>query len=198
MLAGSAIGADCVCIEPVPSTFSHLLENISLNGIETKVECLNLGVGKDSGILRFSAGEDTMNHVIADLEDCSDYVEVPVKRLDNVLHGRMSTIIKIDVEGWETNVIAGGQNTFSQEEPLALLMEFGLGARYGFDEQRLYQKILEFGFERASYSPWERSLTLLPRDTHLTDGNILFLKGIEYFKDRVRSAPKFSALGVSL
>lgn len=197
VLAGSAIGSNCVSIEPVPSTFSHLLENVSLNNIKRKVECLNIGLGKDSGTLRFSADEDTKNHVVADSENCKNYIEIEVKRLDDVMGDRTPTVIKIDVEGWETHVIAGAQSILSKEKPLAILMEFGLGERYGFNEQKLYQEILDFGFERVSYSPFERTLALSD-ETGLLGGNILFMKGIEYFQDRVKSAPKFKALGVSI
>ena len=197
VLAGSAIGSNCVSIEPVPSTFSHLLENVSLNNIKSKVECLNIGLGKDSGTLRFSADEDTKNHVVADSESCENYIEIEVKRLDDVMGDRTPTVIKIDVEGWEAHVIAGAKSILSKENPLAILMEFGLGERYGFDEQKLYQEILDCGFERASYSPFERTLSL-SGETKLSGGNILFIKRIEYFQNRVKSAPKFKALGVSI
>ncbi len=196
VLAGSVIGSSCVSIEPVPSTFTHLLENVKLNDIEKKIECLNIGLGKDSGILRFSADEDTKNHVVADLENCQNFIEVKVKRLDNVIGDRTPAVIKIDVEGWEAQVISGAQNVLSKEKPLAILMEFGLGKRYGFDEENLYQEILNFGFQRAYYSPFERILSL-SGETKL-GGNILFVKGIDYFQKRVKSAPKFKALGVSL
>ena len=197
VLAGSSIGANCISIEPVPSTFTHLLENVRLNNIEAKAECLNIGLGKDNGTLRFSADEDTMNHVVADSEDCKNHTEVEVKSLNDILNGRIPRVIKMDVEGWEANVIAGAHNVLSKEEPLAMLMEFGLGERYGFDEEKLYQEILDFGFERVAYSPFERSL-ILSEDAKLTGGNILFVKGINYFRDRVKSAPKFKALGINI
>ena len=197
VLAGSVVGANCISIEPIPSTFSYLLENVKLNKIENKVNCLNLGLGKDSGTLRFSTDEDTMNHVVANTENCKSYIEVEVKRLDDVMGDRIPTVIKIDVEGWEAHVIAGAQGILSKDKPLAMLMEFGLGDRYGFDEKKLYREILNFGFQRASYSPFERVLSTSD-ETGLSGGNILFIKGMDYFKNRVKSAPKFKALGVSI
>ena len=94
-------------------------------------------------------------------------------------------------------MIAGAQNALSREKPLALLMEFGLGERYGFDDQKLYQEILDFGFQRMSYSPYERALTS-STSSEPTGGNILFVKGIEYFQDRVQSAQRFRALGIDI
>lgn len=197
VLAGAVVGAACVSIEPVPSTFSHLIENVNLNGIASNVECLNIGLGKDNGTLRFSADEDTMNHVVADTEKCKSYINIEVKRLDDILGERSPTVIKMDVEGYEANVIKGAQSILSKKEPLAILMEFGIGERYGCDEKKLYQEIIGFGFQRASYSPFERSLTLLG-DNEPLEGNILFVKGLDYFQSRVKSAPKFEALGVSI
>lgn len=195
VLAGAAAGAKCIAIEPVPSTFSHLLENVELNSLQSKVECLNIGLGKEEGNLRFSADEDTMNHVVADFEKCENYIDVEVKCLDDVLGARTPTVIKIDVEGWEAHVIAGGQSIFSKAEPLAILMEFGLGKRYELDDRKLYQEILDLGFKRAAYSPFEREL-VTPSNNEITGGNILFIKDIGYFEDRVKSASKFEALGV--
>lgn len=197
VLAGAAVGADCIAIEPVPSTFSHLLENVELNYLQNSVDCLNIGIGKEAGTLRFSADEDTMNHVVADAEVCDRTIDIAVKRLDDVLAGRSPTIIKIDVEGWEANVISGAREVFSGQEPLAVLMEFGMGKRYGFNDEQLYEEVLDFGFKRVSYDPFER--TLIPSESNgLTDGNILFVKDIDYFRHRVQSAQKSQSLGVSI
>ena len=50
-LAGAAVGANCISIEPIPATFAHLLENVELNNLQHKVECLNIGLGKEPGEL---------------------------------------------------------------------------------------------------------------------------------------------------
>ena len=78
VIASAAVGAECISIEPVPSTFSHLLENVKLNSLEQKVDCLNIGVGEESGTLRFSADEDTKNHVIAASEVYKSTIDVDV------------------------------------------------------------------------------------------------------------------------
>ncbi len=197
VLAGAAVGATCVSVEPVPSTFRHLVENIDLNDLKNSVECLNIGLGKESSTLRFSADEDTMNHVVADLETCNNYTDVKVQSLDDVLGRRHPTVIKIDVEGWESNVIAGAQRVFSGKEPMAILIEFGLGDRYGFNEKALYQKILDFGFERATYRPFERSLTHF-NTQQLSGGNMLFIRQLDYFKERVESSTTYKVLEIDI
>lgn len=197
VLAGSAVGSSCIAVEPVPSTFNHLIENIDLNSLKAKVKSLNIGFGKENDMLRFSIGEDSKNHVMSSIETCENYIDVEVKCLDNTLSDKYPTIVKIDVEGWETNVIRGAEKLLSRQKPLAILIEFGEGKRYGFDEQELYQKISNFGFERATYSPFERNLQL-SEERDLRPGNILFVKQIEYFQQRVSSAPKYKVLNIEI
>lgn len=197
VLAGAAVGADCVAIEPVPSTFGHLLDNVNLNNLGTRIECLNVGLGNEHTTLHFSAGEDSTNHVIAETEACNDSIEVEVRRLDDVLSGRIPAVIKMDVEGWESSVIDGAGDVLSRQEPMAILMEFGAGERYGFDDHNLYQRMLDFGFESVSYSPFKRKLTLSDQQT-FASGNILFVKQLDYFRERVSSAPSYKALNISI
>ena len=53
-----------------------------------------------------------MNHVARD--DESDVTEVPVRTLDEVVGERVPLVMKIDVEGFETEVIAGGVRTLAR------------------------------------------------------------------------------------
>ncbi len=147
VLAGAAVGANCVSIEPVPSTFRHLVENVDLNDLKNCAECLNIGLGKESSTLRNDKGLRNLERFQSNL---SERLPKRYLTLDDVLGRRHPTVIKIDVEGWESNVIAGAQRVFSGREPMAILIEFGLGERYGFDEKVLYRKVLDFGFERVT------------------------------------------------
>ncbi|MEL6939486.1 MAG: FkbM family methyltransferase [Cyanobacteria bacterium J06598_1] len=205
VLAAAAVGSNCVALEPVPAAYAHLLDNMSLNGVSDRVEPLNIGLGDKNTTLHFSADQDTMNHVVAPSETSENSVEVQVKRLDEVLQGRTPTVIKIDVEGWETNVVAGAESVLSQVEPLAVLMEFGLGERYGFDDQDLYEKMLNLGFEAVSYSPFDRQILRFSagevarsQPETCVRGNILFVNQIDYFRERVAAAPTYRALDIDI
>ena len=167
-------GAQVLAIEPVPSTFKALSRNIALNEFETKIEAMNIGLGSESGCLRFSADQDTVNHVFAEGEPAGQIVEVPSRTLDDVLAGREPMIIKIDVEGFETEVIEGAKNTLRSPKLRAVIMELnGSGKRYGFDEEVLHQRVLSFGFEAFVYDPEERVCSSLETTTNKI-GNILY------------------------
>lgn len=161
VLAGGAVGASCIAFEPVPSTFQHLVDNVSLNRLANHVECFNIGIGKESSTLSFSSSMDTTNHVLPSSKATELSIQVNVESLDSVLKARSPALIKIDVEGWETEVIAGAKRTLSYTIPLAVIMEFGGGKRYGFDENQLHQAMLEYGFETVIYEPFQRRLESL-------------------------------------
>lgn len=66
VLAAGALGARVVWIEPVPETFGKLCVNLRVNNIVDKVTPHNIGLGRAEARLRFTANQDTTNHVIED------------------------------------------------------------------------------------------------------------------------------------
>jgi FkbM family methyltransferase len=111
VLAGAAIGSKAVAIEPIPATFSGLCANIRANGMSERVTAHNIGLGQTEQTLRFTTDRDCMNRVIAEDDWTGKSIDVPVRRLDTVLAGESPTLIKIDVEGYESEVLAGAEAT---------------------------------------------------------------------------------------
>lgn len=83
ILAAGEIGARSVSVEPIPSTFNNLVNNIRLNNFQEKVRALNIGLGNDKGVIKFTRSHDTVNHVATAHE--TDTVDVPVDKLDNIV-----------------------------------------------------------------------------------------------------------------
>ncbi|MDA8631246.1 FkbM family methyltransferase [Litoricolaceae bacterium] len=179
-------GANVIAIEPIPSTYAVLEKNIALNAFGDCIEALNIGLGAANGNLRFSGNEDTVNHVLAENEVCNHSVNVPVGRLDDILQGRKPRAIKIDVEGFETKVLEGAAKTLVDSNLIAVIMELnGSGKRYGFDEDALHQKMLEFGFQTYRYEPASRSYHSMNMQRCFS-GNTLYVRDIEYAMGRLR------------
>lgn len=134
VLAGGAVGASCLSLEPVPATFDQLRKNVRLNEIEESVDLRNVGIGAESGTLRFTDGAGANNQVVTEAEQTG--IEVPVASLDTLLDGEREgvIVIKIDVDGWEAEVLRGAKQMLSRSGPLALIVELCEGDRYGFDE----------------------------------------------------------------
>ncbi|TAE28701.1 MAG: FkbM family methyltransferase [Cytophagales bacterium] len=184
ILASAEIGADAISIEPVPSTFQHLKNNISVNNIHDRVESLNLGLGNRTGHIKFTKSHDTMNHVASGDEEGT--IDVEINTLDNVLKGRQPILLKIDVEGFETEVLKGAEKALIQKELKAIIIELnGSGQRYGYDEAKIYDKLLDLGFMSYQYDPFTRKLIEIN-----TSGahNTIFIRDLNFVSDRLMKA----------
>ncbi|MBA4388065.1 MAG: FkbM family methyltransferase [Verrucomicrobia bacterium] len=191
VLASGVCGANTVAIEPVPCTFAHLIDNIRINGLESLVTARNMGLGACQGDLHFSDDLDTGNHVLSEEEYVVKRgVSVPADTMDEVLLGLSATLIKIDVEGFETAVIKGAGNTLRSNGLLGVVLELnGSGKRYGFDEEKLRETMGGLGFTSCIYDPFLREVGKLNSGMSRSD-NVLYVRDIASLSERVRSAPK--------
>lgn len=198
-LLASATGAKVVCFEPVPVTFESLLDNIGLNHLNDTVDARNQAVGKDEGELEMIADQDTTNQAVHEGEQyAGQTVRVPVTTLDNTLQGKIPKLIKIDVEGFETEVLAGADSTFKNPDLQAVIMELnGSGNRYGFDEDSLHEFMLLIGFESCSYCPIKRELSRIERED-ISTGNTLYVRYIHHVQSVVKDSDRYRVLDVML
>lgn len=198
VLAAGVCGASVVAVEPVPSTFSQLLDNIRLNNLESLVTAENIGLAASSGRLRFSDRLGTMNHVLARGEQDTGGIDVPVRTLDGVLKDRRPTFVKIDVEGYEAEVLEGARGTLQSDTLRAVVMELnGSGARYGVDEVRLHTDMLDRGFTPCRYDPLTRAL--VPTESRTpASGNTLYVRNVSSLAALVQSAPRRMVHGQTL
>ncbi|WP_367867053.1 FkbM family methyltransferase [Pedobacter sp. WC2423] len=186
MLASSEIGAKTIAFEPILKTFKIFSQNIAINSIQDKVEALNIGLGSCKSVLKFTTSFDTGNHVSSPGD--TESTEVNVDTLDNILSGRSPLLMKIDVEGFETEVLNGSSNTLEDKSLKAIIIELnGSGDRYGFDEKNIHLLLLNHGFNPYKYDPMVRDLTVkLPGGHH----NTLYIRDLDFVKERLKTARK--------
>jgi FkbM family methyltransferase len=195
ILASAALGAKTIAFEPIPTTYGHLVDNIDLNGVHDLVIAHNIGVGAERGELIFTSSLDTVNHVLGAAESDIASTKIAVNTLDEMLGESRPTVIKIDVEGFETRVIDGAGKALSRDTLLAVVMELnGSGERYGFDESTLHARMLGYAFRPFTYSPFTRQLLSL-EGKKSTSGNTLYIKNLERVQERLVSAQPFTVLG---
>jgi FkbM family methyltransferase len=113
-----------VSIEPEPQNQQLLETNLRSNGI-SNVIFHRCAVGAQDGIARLGIykAANRGRHSLVELDSCNEFVEVPVRRLDDLLKnsGVTSwTLMKIDVEGFEPFVFQGATETLACTESLAL------------------------------------------------------------------------------
>lgn len=108
--------------EPIPSTYSHLMRNLGLNGV-TRILARNLGLSDKVGELVFytypsQSGSSSMTRNV----DAADVQEVrcPVTTLDAYIteHQQGADFIKCDVEGAELFVFKGGTEVLRRDRPV--------------------------------------------------------------------------------
>lgn len=191
ILAAGAVGARVLSFEPVPTTFAHLVENVRLNRLEGKVAAFNLALGAKDGVLRFSSLQDTTNHVLTENERDEPSVEVKIDCLDSYLEqiGDKPFILKLDVEGFETEVFAGGSRVLSSPNLLAVIAEEnGCGNRYGAAAGAVGKLLADHGLREYSYEPFTRELRV-PEHAE-PSSNKIYVRNEKSLTSKVRAAKK--------
>lgn len=187
ILAAGGAGARVTAVEPIPATASNLERNILLNQLSSQVRACRLGLSNVNGSLKFSLNLDTVNHVLAPGESLSG-IEVPVMRLDELIGDDVPVLIKIDVEGYEREVLLGAEQTLADARLWAVIMETnGSGARYGVADDELIAIMARYGFSPFGYDPFERRLV----GTGVADGNTIFVRDKSRVEARVTNAKHF-------
>jgi len=193
VLAVSVAGATALACEPLPANYALLLANLRLNKAENKVEALNVGVGGKEGTLRFTTSLGPKDHVVFTHEtmQTEKAIELPVRTLDSIVGDRNPTAVKIDVEGFETEVIKGGAKAMKNDSLRAIIIELkGHGTRYGYDESVLMDHIAGFGFQAFCYSPLDRRIFMSEKGCNSSD-NRIYIRDPGWARERVANHPGF-------
>ena len=191
LLAAGVGGAHCVTFEPNPATAERLLDNIRLNRLEAMVDVKVKAVGASVGSVTMTSDMRSGNHVIFPGEETDSQQEVPLTTLDDELGGSEPTLLKIDVEGFEQDVLNGAGNTFKSPSLLAVIMEdVGASANYGSVSNQ-HQFMLNLGFKSYRYLPEQRDLLDLNGEPDRSGQNTIYIRNVDEVKARLKAAPKF-------
>ncbi len=183
VLASGAIGARTVSFEPVPATFKRLERNIRYNQLDTKVEAHCMAVGAAPGEIVFTADTDTTNQV-APPNYRGATIRVPVSSADDLLRSHLNhtaQIWKVDVEGYETEVLRGAEQSLANPLLKVVLLEGG--------SAEIVSTMQRHGFQRASYEAFTRTLQLA--ESLVSSGNFLWVRDAEFVSERLCAAPTF-------
>ena len=111
--------------EPDPDSISALEANIAVNGWQDRVTVIRAAVGQCSGQVRFASARGQESRIEIRPEVCDGVIAVPMVTLDDALAGQRIDVIKIDVEGFEQQVLEGARKILTKERqrPRAILVE---------------------------------------------------------------------------
>ncbi len=191
VLASAHAGATTIAIEPVPATFKLLMNTVFANQVHDIVTSHNIALGSAKGQIEFTDVKGAANHV-ATKED-KNTIKVNVDVLDHLLVEKNPLLVKIDVEGFETEVLEGAKETLKKESLKAIIIELnGLGSRYGYDEAKIHASLLEHGFVPYLYHPYDRKFEKVETfGTH----NTIYIRDFSMVTERVSNALKFEVFG---
>ena len=114
-----------VAFEPAPATAALLSANVARNGLD-RVRLLDIALGDRTGEAHFAVMAENQYGRMAHLDDGSiatvEQIGVRVERLDALVDEGLPppTIIKMDIEGAETEALRGMETTLREHHPVVL------------------------------------------------------------------------------
>ncbi len=189
LLAAAAGATRVVGFEPSTDSAARYARNVQWNGLSGVVEIHRVALGASAGELRFSRGADTTNHVIADGEISAASELVPVRCLDDFFAPGIPSFIKMDVEGFESQVLSGATHALRDPALMGMLIEDNGSHRRYPGARSVSAVAAASGFKIFRYDP-EKRLLATGFDAAGT-GNLLLLRDAEAVADRVRTARRF-------
>lgn len=148
LLACSVPGVSVVALEPSARAFARAAENVALNGLGDRVRLIRAAAGAAIRTAMLTTGLDVLNRLL-DEGSQAPAEPVDVTTLDALDLERVS-LIKIDVEGCEAEVLEGARALIDSHRPV-LIVEFNQPA----DLERIRRSI---GYRWVNYLPQSRSL----------------------------------------
>lgn len=169
LIASKIVGEEgkVYSFEPTPEIFNRLKENIKANRIRN-IYPYEIALSNKSGTQPFLIsrdGYDAWNSFGKPSEGREfDKILVETTTLDEFIeHSGIEKIdlVKLDVEGWEVNVLHGGIKYFSSSQAAAILVEFtDINQRNaGYSSRELYFSMLKLGYQFFTYNSLNKLLT---------------------------------------
>ena len=182
ILASGVCRACSIAFEPDPDTFAALSRNIVLNGLSATVKSKTCALGAEPGAVGFTVGLDTMNWVATAGSGPTKIVAMDI--LDHALEGQRPTLIKLDVEGFENEVLRGAAEALCCPQLKAIITEDR--------SPPVVAHLQAAGFVQRNYDPFTRRLSSerVPRQ----GSNALFVRDLEFVQERLVGAPPIRVL----
>jgi len=167
------LGAEVIAIEPAADTFGLLEENIALNGYP--VSAVQAAAGDHCGWARFTSGLDAGNSLSCDGPAVTRLVTV-----DSLIGSRAVTGMKVDVEGFEIDVLRGAARALAERRIGLIQIEWNQMSTLavGSGRQPIAALLEEYGYRL--YRP-DMTGRLLPLGDQGFGADVFASPGLEGF-----------------
>jgi len=136
-------------VEPGPENVELLEKNVALNNIRN-IEISHMAMSNEKGLAKLYLGQACNLHSLINSSDGRDarYVEVQTDTVDHFLEGKKPiTFLRMDVEGYETEVIHGMQQTLKSPQFKRMFVEIHPHRVSCAKMQDFLQTLRDYGFE---------------------------------------------------
>ena len=184
-LPWAAINADVTvhCFEPNLAVRSRLARNVALNRLTARIRLHAEALSDHAGTATLYGNDDmsSLNRGVHTGAGQAVPTEVPLARLDDIfgLEGPPLSLMKIDVQGHELEVLRGAQAVISRHRP-ALILEHEddlyLSASDASERKTDLSKLLSrLGYETLYISRWGSELLTVADFSRHLNGDLLAL-----------------------
>jgi len=137
--------AKVYAIEPEPANYRRLVRNIELNNYQN-IAAMNLAVGDKIGKIYLKSGLIS-NATRVCRDDEQPDAEVEVETLDSLFPDTRVDFVRMDVEGYEFNVLQGMRNILSKYKPCLFIEVHGRSLKeYGYSQEQLLEFLADYGY----------------------------------------------------
>ncbi|HMH16848.1 MAG TPA: FkbM family methyltransferase [Burkholderiales bacterium] len=171
------------CFEPSPGVRSRLARNVALNRLTARIRMHAEALSDHAGTATLYGSDDMSSLNRGFYTGASEPVstEVPLVRLDDILgiEGLPISLVKVDVQGHELEVLQGAEAVISRHRP-ALILEHEddlyLSASEANQRKTLLAKLLSrLGYETLYISRWGPELLTVVDWSRRLNGDLLAL-----------------------
>jgi len=159
-LARVATSGHVYAFEPDPDLFQCLEQNVRNNQL-TNISTIRAAAGNCSGTLAFTTNGLNRgdNRIDAKALHDTDTQQVPAVILDEIISHQRLDLLKVDVQGFEIEVLLGAQKTLKASPAVTIVFEFWpYGLRQaGHQPNELWDLLQDAGFSIAALAHDGRS-----------------------------------------
>ena len=199
VLSGKVVKSITYSYEPNTECFKRLSKNIELNNLNEKVFPNKIAVGSRKEKRKFTKNLNCIGRFVTESDLNIDYEYAEVTTLDYEVksHNTDLFFMKIDVEGFESEVFKGGKESFKNNNCMAVIVELcGNGKDFGYSEKDLFEEIKKCDFIPIKYDPFNRKVS--KNTSFAFDGNIIFIKNFKAIQERIEKTKSFSIQGYKI
>jgi len=183
-----------IAFEPTDTTYAKLCENIVLNNF-INISTHQLAVSTKIEVLEFyslAEGFDAWNSLAKPIINKEYKIlkvnAIQIDEMDEIgVDFNRSSLVKIDIEGWELNALKGGVACLKSEKSPVLMVEFANehAVNTGGSCKELYTFLESLDYKLYKYDKVKNELIHAPNEDYYYE-NIIAAKNIDFVNERLK------------